>query len=48
MPVTRTLPHIPSPQTPLLDADGKTMSKEWRDFFDALRSVLEAMRVAIP
>jgi hypothetical protein len=48
MPVTRTLPHVPSPETPLLHEDGKRLAKEWREFFEALRSVLETMRVAIP
>lgn len=48
MPVTRTLPQIPSPDTPLLADDGKTMRKEWFDFLNALRAVLEVMRVAIP
>jgi hypothetical protein len=47
MPVTRPLPHVPSPQTPVLNADG-TMSKEWHAFFEALRATLEVMRVAIP
>jgi hypothetical protein len=47
MPVTRTLPHVPSPQTPLVTPDG-LIAKEWLDFFNALRATLEAMRIAIP
>lgn len=47
MPVTRALPQLPDPSTPIVDANGR-MNREWYAYFSALRAVLDAMRVAIP
>ena len=36
MAATRKLPPLPPPNVPMLEADGKTLTKEYRAFFIAL------------
>jgi hypothetical protein len=47
MAISRTLPAMPGPDIPLVDASGK-VSVEWYQFLMTLMSILREMRDEIP
>lgn len=47
MAATRKLPPLPPPNVPILEADGKTITKEWRAFFIALLAAMVELQTLL-
>jgi len=47
MAATRKLPPLPPPNVPMLEADGKTLTKEYRAFFIALLAAIAELQTLL-
>jgi hypothetical protein len=47
MAATRKLPPLPPPNVPILEADGKTLTKEYRAFFIALLAAMVELQTLL-
>jgi len=47
MAATRKLPPLPPPNVPILEADGKTLTKEYRAFFIALLAAIAELQTLL-
>jgi len=47
MAATRKVAPLPPPNVPMLEADGKTLTKEWRAFFIALLAAIAELQTLL-
>lgn len=47
MAATRKLLPLPPPNVPLVEQDGKTLTKEWRAFFVALLAAIAELQTLL-